>query len=178
LAPEVQSAMTTPSVVAPAERERQWKRHIWRIALTDLAAIVTAEAAAERIETLTRELGTPPALVMCDHFDYQDANEHEVTGIARVAHQYDAPFLYNGAYTVGVLPVDGKAIGADFVVGSGHKSVRRTGSSGPRTTDSEPLPPAPTPAYPLARESSDTSPHTPGRGGPWPPALLAASRRP
>lgn len=46
MAPEVQSAMTTPSVVAPAERERQWKRHIWRIALTDLAAIVTAEAAA------------------------------------------------------------------------------------------------------------------------------------
>ena len=101
------------------------------------ARIVTAEAAAERIETLTRELGTPPALVMCDHFDYQDANEHEVTGIARVAHQYDAPFLYNGAYTVGVLPVDGMAIGADFVVGSGHKSMASPAPSGVLATTDE-----------------------------------------
>ena len=72
------------------------------------ARIVTADAAAERLEALIRELGKPPALVMCDHFDYQNANEHEVAGIARLAHQYDAPFLYNGAYTVGVMPVDGK----------------------------------------------------------------------
>ena len=60
---------------------------------------------------------------MMDHIDYQVANEHDVTGIAKVAHQYDIPFLYNGAYTVGIMPVDGKAIRADFVVGSGHKSM-------------------------------------------------------
>lgn len=101
------------------------------------ARIVTAEAAAERIETLTYEHREPPALVMCDHFDYQDANEHEVTGIARVAHQYDAPFLYNGAYTVGVLPVDGMAIGADFVVGSGHKSMASPAPSGVLATTDE-----------------------------------------
>ena len=67
---------------------------------------------------------------MIDHFDYQYANEHEITGIGKVAHQYDIPFLYNGAYTVGVQPVDGKKIGADFVVGSGHKSMASVAPSG------------------------------------------------
>ncbi len=93
-------------------------------------AIVTADAAAERLEACVRETGRPPVLVMCDHFDYQNANEHEVRGIAKIAHQYDVPFLYNGAYTVGVMPVDGKALGADFVVGSGHKSMASPAPSG------------------------------------------------
>jgi len=53
-----------------------------------------------------------------------------VARIAQVAHQYDIPFLYNGAYTVGVMPVDGKALGADFVVGSGHKSMASAAPSG------------------------------------------------
>jgi Sep-tRNA:Cys-tRNA synthetase len=92
--------------------------------------IVTAESTAQKIEDVTRETGKPPALVMIDHFDYQFANEHEITGIAKVAHQYGIPFLYNGAYTVGIMPVDGKKIGADFVVGSGHKSMAAVAPSG------------------------------------------------
>ena len=74
---------------------------------------------------------------MIDHFDYQYANEHDVKGIAKVAHQYDIPFLYNGAYTVGVRPVDGKDIGADFVVGSGHKSMASPAPSGVLATTEE-----------------------------------------
>ncbi len=92
--------------------------------------IVTAEATAEKIEDVIAETGKTPALVMMDHFDYQFANEHEIAGIGKVAHQYDIPFLYNGAYTVGVMPVDGRKIGADFVVGSGHKSMASVAPSG------------------------------------------------
>ena len=99
--------------------------------------IVTADATAEKIEEVKRESGKIPALIMIDHFDYQFANEHEVAGIGRVAHQYDIPFLYNGAYTVGVLPVDGKKIGADFVVGSGHKSMASVAPSGVLATTNE-----------------------------------------
>ena len=73
--------------------------------------IVTAEATAQKIEEVKAETGKLPVLVMIDHFDYQFANEHEIAGIGKVAHQYDIPFLYNGAYTVGVMPVDGKKIG-------------------------------------------------------------------
>ncbi|MFZ1898562.1 O-phospho-L-seryl-tRNA:Cys-tRNA synthase [Methanoregula sp.] len=92
--------------------------------------IVTAEATAQKIEDVKAETGKLPVLVMIDHFDYQYANEHEITGIGKVAHQYNIPFLYNGAYTVGVQPVDGKKIGADFVVGSGHKSMASVAPSG------------------------------------------------
>jgi len=96
----------------------------------DAKNIVTAEATAQKIEDVRTETGKLPVLVMIDHFDYQFANEHEIAGIGKVAHQYDIPFLYNGAYTVGVMPVDGKKIGADFVVGSGHKSMASVAPSG------------------------------------------------
>jgi Sep-tRNA:Cys-tRNA synthetase len=99
--------------------------------------LVTADATAEKIEAVKQETGKLPVLVMIDHFDYQYANEHDVKGIAKVAHQYDIPFLYNGAYTVGVMPVDGKEIGADFVVGSGHKSMASPAPSGVLATTSE-----------------------------------------
>jgi len=92
--------------------------------------IVTGEATAQKIEEVKRETGKLPVLVMIDHFDYQFANEHEISAIGKVALQYDIPFLYNGAYTVGVQPVDGKKIGADFVVGSGHKSMASVAPSG------------------------------------------------
>ena len=99
--------------------------------------IVTADATAQKIEEVKRETGKLPALVMIDHYDYQFANEHEIGGIGKVAHQYDIPFLYNGAYTVGIQPVDGKKFGADFVVGSGHKSMASVAPSGVLATTEE-----------------------------------------
>jgi len=99
--------------------------------------IITADATAEKIEQVKQETGKLPTLVMIDHYDYQLANEHDVKGIAKVAHSYDIPLLYNGAYTVGVMPVDGKAVGADFVVGSGHKSMASPAPSGVLATTSE-----------------------------------------
>ncbi len=85
--------------------------------------VITAEAAAGKIEEVKKETGKLPKLIMVDHFDYSLANEHDVKGIGKIAKEYDIPFMYNGAYTVGIMPVDGKKIGADFVVGSGHKSM-------------------------------------------------------
>lgn len=99
--------------------------------------IVTADATAEKIEAVKQETGKLPVLVMIDHFDYQYANEHDVKAISKVVHQYDIPLLYNGAYTVGVMPVDGKAIGADFIVGSGHKSMASPAPSGVLATTDE-----------------------------------------
>lgn len=99
--------------------------------------IVTAEATAQKIEDVKQKTGKLPVLIMIDHFDYMFANEHDVYGIARVAKQYGIPFLYNGAYTVGIAPVDGKKIGADFVVGSGHKSMASVAPSGVLATTDE-----------------------------------------
>jgi len=101
------------------------------------ANIIMGDAVAQKIEEVTRENGHPPALVMLDHFDYSLANEHDIVGAAKAAHQYDVPLLYNGAYTVGIKPVNGKALGADFVVGSGHKSMASPAPSGVLATTSE-----------------------------------------
>ncbi|WAC05806.1 MAG: O-phospho-L-seryl-tRNA:Cys-tRNA synthase [Methanoregula sp.] len=92
--------------------------------------IVTADAAAHKIEEVRKQHGRLPVLAFIDHVDYQYGNVHEVQAIAKVAHQYDIPVLYNGAYTVGIMPVDGKSLGADFVIGSGHKSMAAPAPSG------------------------------------------------
>ncbi|MDO5847155.1 MAG: O-phospho-L-seryl-tRNA:Cys-tRNA synthase [Methanocorpusculum sp.] len=91
---------------------------------------ITAEAAAERIEDVIREFGKAPKLLYIDQVDYQFGNIHDVKGIAKVAHQYDIPVLCNGVYTVGIMPVNGKDLGVDFIVGSGHKSMAAPAPSG------------------------------------------------
>jgi Sep-tRNA:Cys-tRNA synthetase len=99
--------------------------------------IVTADAAAATIEDVKKKHGRAPSLAFIDHVDYQYGNIHDVQAIARVAHQYDIPVLCNGAYTVGIMPVDGKDLGADFVVGSGHKSMAAPAPSGVLTATAE-----------------------------------------
>ncbi len=99
--------------------------------------IVTGENTAQKIEQVKSETGKLPKLIMIDHFDYLLGNEHDVRGIAKVAKEYGIPFLYNGAYTVGVMSVNGKEIGADFVVGSGHKSFASPAPSGILATTEE-----------------------------------------
>jgi Sep-tRNA:Cys-tRNA synthetase len=98
---------------------------------------ITADAAAGRIEAAIREFGYAPKLLFIDAVDYMYGNVHDVRGVVKVAHQYDIPVLYNGVYTVGVLPVDGKSLGADFVVGSGHKSMAAPAPSGILATTDE-----------------------------------------
>ncbi|OPY52081.1 MAG: O-phospho-L-seryl-tRNA:Cys-tRNA synthase [Methanosaeta sp. PtaU1.Bin060] len=103
----------------------------------DQENIITAEATALKIDEVKAKTGKLPKLIMIDHYDYQFANEHDVHGISKVAREYGIPFLYNGAYTVGVMPVDGKKIGADFIVGSGHKSMASVAPSGVLATTDE-----------------------------------------
>lgn len=98
---------------------------------------ITSDATAEKIEAVIREFSRTPPLLFVDHVDYQFGNVHDVAGIVKVAHQYDIPVLVNGAYTVGTMPVDGKALGADFVVGSGHKSMAAPAPSGVLATTNE-----------------------------------------
>jgi Sep-tRNA:Cys-tRNA synthetase len=98
---------------------------------------VTADATAVKIEDVKKKFGKNPVLALIDHVDYQYGNLHDVSGIAKVAHQDDIPVLCNGAYTVGTMPVDGKALGVDFVVGSGHKSMAAPAPSGILATTTE-----------------------------------------
>lgn len=103
----------------------------------DASHIITKDAAAERIEEVIRTTGKTPALVFVEQVDYQYGNQHPVADIIKVAHQYDIPVLCNGAYTIGIMEVDGKELGADFLVGSGHKSMAAPAPSGVLATTSE-----------------------------------------
>ena len=109
----------------------------WKEIRVDDHNIITAENTVAKIEEVKEQTGKQPKLVAISHFDYMFANEHDVYGIGKVCKEYDIPFLYNGAYTVGVMPVDGKKIGADFVVGSGHKSMAAPAPTGVLATTAE-----------------------------------------
>ena len=99
--------------------------------------IITGDAVADKIESVKEETGKLPKLIIIEHFDYRFGNEHDVYGVGKVAKEYNIPFLYNGAYSVGMMPVNGKKIGADFVVGSGHKSMAAVAPSGILATTEE-----------------------------------------
>jgi len=99
--------------------------------------IITGENTAQKIEKVKRETGKLPKLIMMDHFDYMFGNEHDIHGIAKVAKEYNIPFLANCAYSLGVMPVNGKEMGADFLVGSGHKSFASPAPSGILATTNE-----------------------------------------
>jgi len=110
---------------------------IWKEVPLNADNIITGGNTVKKIEEVKEETGKPPKLVAISHFDYMLGNEHDVYGIGKVCREYDIPFLYNGAYTVGVMPVDGKKIGADFVVGSGHKSMASPAPTGVLATTAE-----------------------------------------
>jgi len=99
--------------------------------------VITEENTAQKIEKVKRETGKLPKLIMMDHFDYMFGNEHDIHGIAKVAKNYDIPFLANCAYSMGVMPIDGREMGADFLVGSGHKSFASPAPSGIVATTDE-----------------------------------------
>ncbi len=99
--------------------------------------VITGENTAQKIEKVKRETGKLPKLIMMDHFDYLLGNEHDIHGIAKVAKDYDIPFLANCAYSMGAMPINGREMGADFLVGSGHKSFASPAPSGIVATTDE-----------------------------------------
>jgi Sep-tRNA:Cys-tRNA synthetase len=98
---------------------------------------ITGDAVSETIERVKSETGTFPKLIMIELVDYSYGNVHDVYGVGKVAQEYNIPFLCNGAYAVGMMPVNGKEIDADFVVGSGHKGMAAVAPSGVLATTDE-----------------------------------------
>ncbi|AKB31300.1 O-phosphoseryl-tRNA:Cysteinyl-tRNA synthase [Methanosarcina siciliae HI350] len=82
------------------------------------------------IEEVTKESGRSPVLALVTYPDGSYGNIPDAEKIASVCHEYDVPLLLNGAYCVGRMPVSAKEIGADFIVGSGHKSMAASGPVG------------------------------------------------
>ena len=91
---------------------------------------ITPEAYTAAIAEVKQQTGKPPALALLTYPDGSYGNLADVTAIAKAAHVEGVPFIVNGAYAIGRMPFKGKELGADFVVGSGHKSMAASGPVG------------------------------------------------
>lgn len=88
------------------------------------------DAYAEKIEEVKKETGKWPALALLTHVDYNYGNVFDAKSVGRIVHDYGIPFVLNGAYTVGRMPVSGKELGADILTASLHKSFASPAPSG------------------------------------------------
>jgi Sep-tRNA:Cys-tRNA synthetase len=91
---------------------------------------VNVDGYAARIEEVKRQTGELPAAVLLTHADYRYGNLSDAAGVGKIAREYGVPYILNAAYTAGVMPVDGKKLGVDFLVCSGHKSWAASGPIG------------------------------------------------
>lgn len=92
--------------------------------------LTNTEGYATAIEDTIRENGKLPALAMLTYPDGNYGNLADIQRIAKICHEYDVPFLLNGAYAVGRIPIDAKKLGVDFIAASGHKSMSASGPVG------------------------------------------------
>jgi Sep-tRNA:Cys-tRNA synthetase len=71
-----------------------------------------------------------PSLVILTYPDGRYGNLSDAARVGEIAGEAGVPYLVNGAYAVGRMPVRMSDLHADFIVGSGHKSMASAGPSG------------------------------------------------
>jgi len=71
-----------------------------------------------------------PKLVLLTYPDGGYGNLPDARRLGEIAQEHGVPYLLNGAYAVGRMPVSMAELGADFIVGSGHKSMASAGPCG------------------------------------------------
>lgn len=71
-----------------------------------------------------------PALVILTYPDGRYGNLVDAARVGEIASAAGIPYLVSGAYAVGRMPVRMDELHADFIVGSGHKSMAAAGPSG------------------------------------------------
>ncbi|MFX1498204.1 MAG: aminotransferase class V-fold PLP-dependent enzyme, partial [Promethearchaeota archaeon] len=82
------------------------------------------------IETVKKETGQLPLLVLLTHVDYKYGNFNDPKPVGNICRNYDIPFVLNAAYSAGILPIDCKANNVDLIACSGHKSMAASGPIG------------------------------------------------
>jgi Sep-tRNA:Cys-tRNA synthetase len=87
-------------------------------------------AYATKIEEVRTETGKLPAALLLTHVDYLYGNLNEVKDVSKIAKDSGVPLILNCAYSAGVMPVDGRELGADIITSSGHKSWAASAPTG------------------------------------------------
>jgi Sep-tRNA:Cys-tRNA synthetase len=91
---------------------------------------VKLEEYATIIDEVEDKTGKKPIAALLTHVDYNYGNYNDPSVVGKICKKKDVPFVLNGAYTVGVLDLHNKEWGADFISGSGHKSMAASGPIG------------------------------------------------
>jgi Sep-tRNA:Cys-tRNA synthetase len=81
-------------------------------------------------EYVTRIKEHAPKLILLTYPDGNYGNLPDARRLGEIAQEYNIPYMLNGAYAVGRMPISMEEIGADFIVGSGHKSMASAGPVG------------------------------------------------
>ncbi|MFH1432731.1 MAG: O-phospho-L-seryl-tRNA:Cys-tRNA synthase [archaeon] len=71
-----------------------------------------------------------PKLILLTYPDGNYGNLSDAKKLGDIAKKYNVPYVLNCAYSVGRRPIDMTALGADFIVASGHKSMSASGPIG------------------------------------------------
>ena len=71
-----------------------------------------------------------PSLVILTYPDGRFGNLVDAARVGEIALAAGVPYAVNGAYSVGRMPVRMHEVHADFLIGSGHKSMASAGPSG------------------------------------------------
>jgi Sep-tRNA:Cys-tRNA synthetase len=90
---------------------------------------VSAEGYIDAIERAYEQKGNVSMAVLT-YPDGNYGNLPDAKSIADACHDYSVPLLLNGAYAIGRMPVNARDLGADIIVGSGHKSMAASGPVG------------------------------------------------
>jgi Sep-tRNA:Cys-tRNA synthetase len=90
---------------------------------------ISAEGYLQAIERVYEHKGDV-SLAVLTYPDGSYGNLPPARAIADSCHDYGVPLLLNGAYAVGRMPVNARDLGADIIVGSGHKSMAASGPVG------------------------------------------------
>ncbi|MHA1268603.1 MAG: O-phospho-L-seryl-tRNA:Cys-tRNA synthase [Candidatus Helarchaeota archaeon] len=84
----------------------------------------------ELIQKIKKKTGNMPKLIFLTHVDYNYGNLANVKHASKIAHENEIPFILNGAYTIGRMPVSGKELSVDIMTASLHKSFASPAPSG------------------------------------------------
>lgn len=91
---------------------------------------IDLETYAGKIEEVKSKTGKLPPFVVLTHVDYSYGNVNDIKIVEKICKDYNVPLVINGAYSVGVMPIKGNEVGADFLISSGHKSMAASGPIG------------------------------------------------
>ncbi len=98
---------------------------------------INPEDYKKALEEIEDGTGNPAALALLTYPDGSYGNLPDAKKISEICKSKGVPLILNGAYSVGRMPLNMKELGADFIVGSGHKSMAASGPVGVLGTTEE-----------------------------------------